>query len=392
MGMPVAVEGPDSERALLDGLVRAIAAFRWAAWVWLAVVVVIDVRNGPVAHPAVMLGLAAAALAVTVVATVLARIRPDALLEAPAIGIELALGVTLVTADHWVYGPDSSHAQSLGTIWPLAGVLTAGVRFGPVGGLAAGAAMGVGAWVGELAVVPGRWYGDRILGSLGTLVLYGLGGTVAGITAARLRDAQRRISLARAREEVARTLHDGVLQTLAVVQRRSDDADLVALARDQELELRQYLAGPVATDDAPPDLATGLRSVARRAERTHGLRTELVLAPDLPALAPEVVAAITGATAEALTNAAKHGGAGRATVFVDLDDDEATVCCSIKDAGTGFDPAAHVDGVGLTRSVRGRLADVGGTVEVEGRPGRGTEVRLHAPVAGRTLLPDAGGR
>ena len=117
-----------------------------------------------------------------------------------------------------------------------------------------------------------------------------------------------------------------------------------------------------------------------------------VLAPDLPALAPEVVAAITGATAEALTNAAKHGGAGRATVFVDLDDDEATVCCSIKDAGTGFDPAAHVDGVGLTRSVRGRLADVGGTVEVEGRPGRGTEVRLHAPVAGRTLLPDAGGR
>jgi signal transduction histidine kinase len=36
--------------------------------------------------------------------------------------------------------------------------------------------------------------------------------------------------------------------------------------------------------------------------------------------------------------------------------------------------------VGLSRSIRGRLAEVGGRVEVDARPGRGTEVRLWAPL------------
>jgi signal transduction histidine kinase len=383
---------PADELALVRGLLSALAAFRWAAWVWMAVIAAIDLRNGPVAHPAAMVALVAVALVVTTVDTVLVRARPAVLLRWPMLLAELAVGLALVGLDHWVYGADSSHAQSLGTVWPLAGVLSIGVRAGGWGGVAAGLAVGTAAWLGQVLVVPGRWYGDRILGSLGTVVLYALGGAVGGLTAARLREARREIGMARAREEVARTLHDGVLQTLAVVQRRSDDPELVRLARDQEVELRQFLYG-TAPETASrrargaSDLVAALREAGARAERTHGLRVEVAAAPDLPPVDAAVVAAVAGAAAEAMANAAKHGDATKVTVFVDVEPggepgEEATVACSVKDDGRGFEPADHVEGIGLRSSVRGRMAEVGGRVEVDGRPGRGAEVRLWAPVGG----------
>jgi signal transduction histidine kinase len=186
--------------------------------------------------------------------------------------------------------------------------------------------------------------------------------------------AERTISAARAREEVARTLHDGVLQTLAVVQHRSDDDDLVALAREQEQELREYLFGMTPGRSG---LGAGLRAAATRAERQHRLRAQVVLA-DEPRLSDAANQALVGAVSEALTNAAKHGSAGTATVYLESSDDGGAFC-SVKDDGCGFDPTASPEGVGITRSIRGRMAEVGGRVEVDGRPGRGTEVRLWVP-------------
>ena len=90
--------------------------------------------------------------------------------------------------------------------------------------------------------------------------------------------------------------------------------------------------------------------------------------------AAAVVDALSGAVGEALTNAHKHGGATRATVFVDVDD---AVFCSVKDDGDGFDPAASAAGSGITSSINGRLAEVGGSAEIDARPGSGVEVRLH---------------
>jgi signal transduction histidine kinase len=94
---------------------------------------------------------------------------------------------------------------------------------------------------------------------------------------------------------------------------------------------------------------------------------------------PEAVAdALAGAVGEALTNAAKHGEAATATIFVEETDD-GELFCSVKDTGTGFDAASATEGIGITRSMRGRLDDVGGRVEIDGRPGRGTEVRFWVP-------------
>ena len=166
-----------------------------------------------------------------------------------------------------------------------------------------------------------------------------------------------------------------MLQTLAVVERRSGDPALSRLAREQERELREFLFGsrPIATD-----LGAALRSAAARFEDAFGGRVQVLVPEDL-GLPPGAVAAVAGAVGEALTNAGKHGGAGRVVVFVDDEDGEAAVFCSVKDDGCGFDPATTPEGVGLSRSIRGRIEEIGGRVEVAAAPGRGTEVRLWLP-------------
>ena len=125
-------------------------------------------------------------------------------------------------------------------------------------------------------------------------------------------------------------------------------------------------------------LGAALRAVAARIERRDGIRVEVLFVDDdHPHVAPSVVEAMSGAVGEALTNAHKHGHASRATVFVDVDDE---VFCSVKDDGDGFDSTATSPGAGITSSIEGRLAEVGGTAVVDARPGTGVEVRLQAPL------------
>lgn len=367
--------GNDQEDALVRGLLAGLAGFRWVAWSWLATVLLLTRNELDV--PLLAVGLAGAALAVTVTATLLLRTEPDRLLSLPVIGIEVAVAVALSVGDGIAYaGP---HPQSLGSAWPLAGILTAGVAFAGRGGAAAGVLVGLGRLVGSvLEPAGGGWDDDTTISALSTIVLYALAGGVAGFATVKLREAERRISVVQAREEVARTLHDGVLQTLAVVQRRAGDPELARLARDQERELREYLFGTGAAAGGG-DLGTRLRAVAAQFEDRFGGTAQVVVDPDLPALGPHVVEAVGGAVAEALANAGKHGGASRVTVYAGPDDTEGGVLCSVKDDGGGFDPTTVVEGVGMRRSMRGRLEEVGGRADVDGNPGHGVEVRLWVP-------------
>jgi len=273
-----------------------------------------------------------------------------------------------------------SHPQSLASAWPLAGVMTAGIAFRARGGVLAGAAIGLARGAGELAG-PTGWTDRDTVSIVSSVVLYALAGLVAGFVTARLREAERRTSMAQAREEVARTLHDGVLQTLAVVQRRTGDPDILRLAHEQERELREFLYGTPGAVGGGGDLGTRLREAAARFEDRYGGSASVVVAEDIPLVEPAVMDALAGAVGEALTNAGKHGGGGRVTVFAEPGDDR-DLFCSVKDDGPGFDSDATPEGAGLRRSVRGRIAEVGGRVEVDGRPGSGTEVRLWVPVRG----------
>jgi signal transduction histidine kinase len=370
----------DREDALVRSLLTGIAVFRWLAWAWMAVLLVVNRSElgRPEARPALALVLVGAALLVTVVDTALLGADPGRLLSAPVVVAEVVVACALEVGDELAYN-GVSHPQSLASAWPLAGVMTAGIAFRARGGMLAGAAIGLARGAGELAG-PTTWTERDTVSVVSSVVLYALAGLVAGFVTARLREAERRTSLAQAREEVARTLHDGVLQTLAVVQRRTGDPDIVRLAHEQERELREFLYGTPGAVGGGGDLGTRLRAAAARFEDRYGGSATVVVAEDMPPVEPVVVEALAGAVGEALTNAGKHGGGGRVTVFAEPGDGH--LFCSVKDDGPGFDRDATPEGAGLRRSVRGRIADVGGRVEIDGRPGRGTEVRLWVPVRG----------
>jgi signal transduction histidine kinase len=199
--------------------------------------------------------------------------------------------------------------------------------------------------------------------------LYLLTRTVTRERAARVRAEER--------ADLANHLHDSVLQTLTLIQKRADgDAEVVRLARSSERELRRWLyGGPPAGDD---DLVGALAGVAADVEDRFGLSVELVTVGTCPSDAR--TQALVGAATEALTNAAKHAGVPRVSVFAEVDDDEVAV--TVRDRGCGFAPdgASGSGGRGLANSIVGRMEQHGGKATVRSRPGAGTVVELRLPL------------
>lgn len=380
------------ERSVLRGL----AVLRWVGWAWMAAVAVL--ARASLERPLIAAGLIVLALAVTVVATARLGEGVDAATARWLVGTEVAVGAALLLADGFVY--DAGHVFSpeaqLGVAWPLAGVLLAGVVWGSLPGVVVGLVFGACRAVSSVLHAPppdpsgpvlfGSLQPDWVLSLVTSTVLYVAAGGVAGYAAELLRRSERQVARAqsalaqaRAREEVARTLHDGVLQTLAIVERRASDPELASLARSQDRELRAYLYGQGGAGViGRGGLGDALRAAAGRFEETFGGRADVLVPDDLPELGGERVEALVGAVGEALANVGKHARASRVVVYVEPDD--GGVFCSVKDDGIGFDPERVPDGVGLRSSVRRRVTDVGGTAEVVSVPGRGTEVRLRVPV------------
>jgi signal transduction histidine kinase len=94
-------------------------------------------------------------------------------------------------------------------------------------------------------------------------------------------------------------------------------------------------------------------------------------------LGPEVQEQLYRLSQEALANVVKHARATSATVRIAAKDD--TVSVEVSDDGRGFAPAAvGPDHFGL-RSMRDRVADLGGRLQVTSTPGRGTVLRVEVP-------------
>jgi signal transduction histidine kinase len=180
------------------------------------------------------------------------------------------------------------------------------------------------------------------------------------------------------RAEVAARVHDSVLQTLALIQRRSDDPSaVVALARAQERELRSWLfEGKAPGTSSSETLADGVREIQRDVEARHGVPVEVVTVGDCPLSSD--LAALLAACREAVVNAAKWSGATVISVFAEVTPDSVEVV--VRDRGRGFDPAAVPDDrKGLAESIHGRMARHGGSVTVQSAPDEGAKVSLTMP-------------
>jgi signal transduction histidine kinase len=186
------------------------------------------------------------------------------------------------------------------------------------------------------------------------------------------------------RSDIAARVHDSVLQTLALIQRRADDPQKVVwLARMQERELRSWLFEGRAPNEADEDttFAAGVRRIQQDVEARYGVPVEAVTVGDCEL--DENLSALLAAAREATVNAAKWSGASVISLFAEVEPDEVSLV--VRDRGRGFDPGSvPEDRKGLAESVHGRMTRRGGTATVTSAEGEGTKVSLKMPrVAGQ---------
>lgn len=383
--------GGEPEPAVIDGfgpgdlvLLRAVETLRWVGL--LPLVGVLWLRRDTLDRPVLALVLVVVTVGYSASMSMRLARRDPSYLSARTAAVGVVVGAALMAGDGWVLGwRQTFDPPALGGVWALSAVLLAGISGGQsLGGLAGIALVGarlLGVLAPEVDHGPPSFASmlqidrPRLVPTVSLMALYGVAGAGAGFLSRLQRQAEEQISAAKAREEVARSLHDGVMQTLALVQRRSTDPALVQLARDTDTDLRAFLTN---TATVAGSLEVELRSACRTFAQRFSLTPQLMI-DDLPKIEPKTVAALSGATAEALANIGKHAQASHVTVYAGRPEPGTGVVVTVNDDGVGFDPASAPPGRGLARSVHDRLRDVGGTVAVRSTPGAGTEVMLWAP-------------
>ncbi|WP_343991941.1 MacS family sensor histidine kinase, partial [Nocardioides dubius] len=224
-----------------------------------------------------------------------------------------------------------------------------------------------------------------------------IGGSIVGYMAGSLREmaasravAERAAATAAERARLARAVHDGVLQVLALVQRRGRElggeaAELGRLAGEQETALRSLIRQQDVTSSAGHQGAeTDLMVRLEQLSTGRGSLQVHLAGPGARVMVEESVAAELGAVVEeCLANVVRHVGPD-ASVWLFVEELGDQVALSVRDAGPGIDPArlqqAREQGrLGVAESIRGRIADLHGTAILTTAPGQGVEWEFSVP-------------
>ncbi len=239
------------------------------------------------------------------------------------------------------------------------------------------------------------------------LVSFAASGATAVATAQSVAEERIRESIAateRERGRWARELHDESLQSLAGLRvllsaaRRSDPEELERLLGQgiEEVdaaiaEMRRLIADlrPSTLDQL--GLGAALETLGERTASGHAIEVEINADMDFEAgrndnrLLGEIEDTTYRIVQEALTNAVKHGKAGRARV--DVSEDGESLRVRVLDEGRGFDPTVPTEGFGLT-GMRERVELAGGALELRSAPGKGTTIVAVIPAVHRNNKAD----
>ena len=359
-----------------DTMFRALAVLRFA--VLANAVAIYVVRASGYDHPRVGAGVMVL-LALWTVFVVWAYAAPRR--RTPwLLGADLLVAVVAIGLTPYVKGEGMQ--ATLPGFWVMGVVLAWAILWGWAGGSVAAVVVSVA----DLSVR--EEFTQQVYGYIFLLVL---GGAVVGFLSgllqrtARERDlAERSAAAAAERERLARVVHDGVLQALALVQRRAPElgvegVELGRLAGEQEVRLRSLVqqgpldsAAPVGDDDL--------------AQRLSALQTKLVhvAVPGTPATLPASAAAEVVAAVESCLSNVRHHVGPDAEAWVLLEELGDRWVVSVRDDGPGIpdgrlEASAAEGRLGVQQSIVGRMRDLGGTATVRTGAGQGTEWELAVP-------------
>lgn len=331
-----------------------------------------------------LLGVLAVAVMVGWTGFVIWRYADPARRTTPLVLADLGVALGLVLVSPLIKGEDLR--ATIPGFWVMAALLAWAIHWQWRGGLAAGILVAAA----DLSI-----RGDVNQGNYGNVFLLLVGGPIVGFMCeslermARERDeAQREAIAGEERARLARAVHDGVLQVLALVQRRGLElrsldpgfGELGTLAGEQEAALRSLIRqqDTVPGSDAETDLAGALE------ELTRGSTAPLTVSvPGGPVVLPAaVVSELLAAVRTCLANVATHVGPD-APAWVLLEDAGGAVTVTVRDEGPGIAPgrlsSAESEGrLGVAQSIVGRLADLGGEATLE-TGSFGTEWELRVP-------------
>jgi PAS domain S-box-containing protein len=199
------------------------------------------------------------------------------------------------------------------------------------------------------------------------------------------------------RQNIARELHDEIGQILTAVSLnlhsiqkscQTDTSlpnidesiqvveDALSRVRELSLELR-----PSLLDDL--GLAAALRWYVGRYTARSGITTEILGDADIGRISHEVETACFRITQEALTNAARHSHATRATLNIERKNGNLQLTVTDNGIGFDFDQLLYGMASALSLGLRGmqeRALAVKGRVQITSKPGQGTQVTLNVPV------------